>query len=114
MAEFYVKTKHYGAAKYYYAKVVTDYPETKLAQESRTRIDQYKAEPDNPVQPFQWLVDILPQSKREGPVLPKNLASLAKKPDLPTVTNPDLPPLNTSGGPESNVANQPNPTTTTR
>ena len=74
-----------------------------------------KAEPDNPTQPFQWLVDVLPQSKREGPVLPKNLASLANKPKLPTVTNPDLPPSNdSSGGSANNVANQPNTTTTTQ
>jgi outer membrane protein assembly factor BamD (BamD/ComL family) len=73
MAEFYTRTQHYGGAKFYYAKITKDFPETKLAQEARGKIEQYKTMPDNPSQPFQWLVDILPASKREGPVLPKEL-----------------------------------------
>ena len=39
-AEFYARTQHYGGAKYYYAKIVKDFPETKLAQESRVKAEQ--------------------------------------------------------------------------
>ncbi len=95
LAEYYAKGKYYGAAKHYYAKVVDEYPETQLAQEATGRIEKYKAEPDTPKQPFEWLVNILPQSTREGPVLPKNLS----KPTPQATTN---------------VANNPNTTSTTQ
>jgi outer membrane protein assembly factor BamD (BamD/ComL family) len=95
-AEYYAKGKYYGAAKYYYAKVVRDYQDTKLAQEAQGRIDKYKIEPDKPEKPFQWLVNILPQSTREGPVLPKELRAKATPP------------------PAATVASEPNTTTTTQ
>src|SRR5262249_35832581 len=84
MAEYYAKGKYYGAAKMYYARIVDDYSDPRLAEESRSRMEQIKGEPDNPGQPFQWLVDILPQTKKEGPVVPKSL--LAKQPDTTTTT----------------------------
>ncbi len=71
MAEYYAKGKHYGASRHFYDKIVNDYPETQLAEESRSRIEQYKSEPDNPKDPFEWFVGLFPESKREGPVLPK-------------------------------------------
>lgn len=77
MAEFYARGEHYGGARHYYEKVVKDYPETKLAQESRGKMGQYKGLPDNPPQPFQWLADLLPATKKEGPVIPKNLLTPA-------------------------------------
>lgn len=81
MAEYYVKGKYYGAARIYYAKVAKEYPDTQLAQESRTRLEQLQAEPDNPTPPFQWLVNVLPQSKREGPAIPKSYSSVATNPN---------------------------------
>ena len=47
-------------------------PTRNWPQESRSRLEQIKSEPDNPTDPFQWLVNLFPESKREGPVLPKN------------------------------------------
>ncbi len=35
MAEFYAKNSYYGAARHYYAKVIEDYPDTKLAEQAR-------------------------------------------------------------------------------
>jgi hypothetical protein len=70
MAEYYAKNDYYGAARHYYAKVVEEYPGTKLAEQSKARMDEFKAEPDNPDPPFEWLVDLLPASKKEGPVVP--------------------------------------------
>jgi hypothetical protein len=67
MAEFYAKNEYYGAARHYYAKVVEDYPDTKLAEESRIKMTGFAAEPANPTPTFQWLVDILPASKKSGP-----------------------------------------------
>jgi outer membrane protein assembly factor BamD (BamD/ComL family) len=71
MAEYYAKGKYYGASRHFYAKIVEEYPDTQVAQESRARIEQLKGEPDAPADPFKWLVDLFPESTREGPVLPK-------------------------------------------
>jgi outer membrane protein assembly factor BamD (BamD/ComL family) len=76
-AEYYAKLDYYGAARHYYAKVVRDFPDTKLAEQSRERIDQFKAEPDNPTPPFEFLVKWLPESTKEGPVLPKEVKNAA-------------------------------------
>lgn len=80
LAEYYSKGKYYAASRIYYTKVAEKYPDTKLAQEARSRLDKYKNEPDAPAQPLEWLVNVLPQSKREGPSLPKNYTSVASNP----------------------------------
>ncbi len=77
MAEFYAKGKHYGASRHFYDKIVDEYPETQLAQESRSRLEQIRTEPDNPADPWAWLVGMFPASKREGPVLPKTVQAVA-------------------------------------
>jgi outer membrane protein assembly factor BamD (BamD/ComL family) len=69
MAEFYAKNDYYGAARHYYAKVIDDYPDTKLAELSRGRVTEFAAEPANPTPPFEWLVDLLPASKKSSPTL---------------------------------------------
>ncbi len=74
--EYYAKHKYYGAARMYYAKVVKEFPETQIAEQSRERLGLYKDEPANPANKFQWLVDLLPESKKNGPVLPKNLVPM--------------------------------------
>lgn len=77
MAEWYYKGKHYTSAKIYYATVISDFPDTKLAEQSKTRIDACKDLPDAKP-PFQWLVKILPQSKKETPVVIANAPGATK------------------------------------
>jgi hypothetical protein len=84
LAEYYSKGKYFGASRIYYAKVAEKYPDTKLAQESRSRLEQIKAEPDNPTPPLQWLVNLVPQSRREGPSLPKAYSAVATNPSATT------------------------------
>jgi tetratricopeptide (TPR) repeat protein len=81
MAEFYAKNDYYGAARHYYAKLVHDYPDTKLAEQSRTRIDEFKSQPDNPEPPFEWFVNLFPSSKKSGPVIPKDIQTVADRSD---------------------------------
>ena len=66
MAKYYEKTKYYGAAKFYYREIVSKYPTTKLAQESRDRIAALEPEQDIPDQPAEWLVNLFPDSKKSG------------------------------------------------
>lgn len=79
-AEYYANLDYYGAARHYYSKVLDEFPETKLAAESRSRMDGFKNEPDNPAPPFEWLVNLLPASKKEGPTIPKE-QMLPQNPD---------------------------------
>ena len=68
MAEWYYKGKHFTSAKIYYAEVIKDYPDTRLAQESKSKIDTCRDLPDAKP-PFEWLVKVLPQSKKETPTI---------------------------------------------
>jgi outer membrane protein assembly factor BamD (BamD/ComL family) len=69
MAEFYAKNEYYGAARHYYAKVIDDYPDTKLAEMSKGRVTEFSAEPGTPTPPFEWIADLLPASKKVGPTI---------------------------------------------
>ena len=79
LAEFYAKNDYYRAARHYFTKVTDDFPETKLAQESRRRLEEFKDMPDNPDPPFEWLVNWLPRSKKEGPEIPQDLQNVAER-----------------------------------
>ncbi len=77
MAEYYAKGEYYGAARHFYEKIEKEYPDTKLAQESRAKLEQYKDAPANPTDPFEWLVNLFPASTKEGPVLPQPVSAVA-------------------------------------
>jgi outer membrane protein assembly factor BamD (BamD/ComL family) len=72
MGEYYFNTKYYGAAKTHFKNVIAEYPDTKLAAESKTKIEAAKGLPDSPTPPFAWVEKILPKSKRNGPELAKS------------------------------------------
>ena len=81
LAEFYAKNDYFGAARHYYDKVVEEYPDTRLAEQSRDRMSEYQELPDNPDPPFEWLVNLLPESKKDGPkITPVNNQAVAKRP----------------------------------
>ena len=69
VAEYYQKNKYYGASKVYYENVATKYPDTRLAQEARARIEDVRDKPPVPVNHLQWLVDVFPESKKQGPTI---------------------------------------------
>ncbi len=58
MAEYYAKTKHYGAARYYYRLVVNEYPDTRFAELAQQRMVEFADKPDEPPQQFEWLVNL--------------------------------------------------------
>ncbi len=61
-AEYYAKGKYYGAAKAYYQKIVDNYSDSKLAEESRTRLAALDGQPDRPPQRVAWLANLFPES----------------------------------------------------
>jgi outer membrane protein assembly factor BamD (BamD/ComL family) len=59
IAEYYQHIKYFAAAKMYYGEVVRAYPDTRLAQVSRQRIDEVKDLPPAPQKPFAWIDKII-------------------------------------------------------
>lgn len=85
MAEVYDGTKHYGAARHYYAQVMDKYPSTELADRARERVSQISGEPDKPPKRLAWLVDMFPESSERSrvsriPELQKGGTRLAQPP----------------------------------
>jgi outer membrane protein assembly factor BamD (BamD/ComL family) len=54
-AEYYAKTKHYGAARFHYNSIINDYGDTPFAEQARQRLEKYKDYPDNPPDHFKWI-----------------------------------------------------------
>jgi outer membrane protein assembly factor BamD (BamD/ComL family) len=65
MAEHNDGTKHYGAAKFYYAKVIKNHPNTELATKARERLAQIAGEPDSPAKPLAAIVERFPKSNEK-------------------------------------------------
>jgi hypothetical protein len=68
MAEYFDGTKHYGAARHYYAQVMQKYPDTELASRARERVGQISGEPEKPEKRLAWLVDLFPESSERSRV----------------------------------------------
>ncbi len=72
-AEFYDYRQEYGAAKYYYSKVIRDFADTSLASDAQTRLAAIEPYPDKPEKPLNWLVGNLPERQRQqGPLITGN------------------------------------------
>jgi outer membrane protein assembly factor BamD (BamD/ComL family) len=59
IAEFYHKSKYYAASRIYYNEIARSYPDTKLAQAARARIEEVKDKPPAPPKPFAWIDNII-------------------------------------------------------
>ncbi len=62
MAERFDKLEEYGSAKFYYAQVIKQYPQTPLADQSRTRLAALGGLPERPEPKLAWLINQLPES----------------------------------------------------
>jgi outer membrane protein assembly factor BamD (BamD/ComL family) len=86
MAKFYDDTEHYGSAKFYYAQLMRDYPDTPLATQARERYLELDGSPDHPESNMGWLVDLFPenaerQSIQQVPMIaPEGQTRLATEP----------------------------------
>jgi tetratricopeptide (TPR) repeat protein len=72
VAQFYEKTKHYGAAKFDYNELVKKFPNTELSKRSDERLTAIGPLPDNPPDYFRWAAIIFdhedPDKQKEIPV----------------------------------------------
>jgi outer membrane protein assembly factor BamD (BamD/ComL family) len=93
LAEYYRRTKYNGAARVHYENVATEFPDTKLAEQSKTKVEEIKDLPEAPEPVLGWFVNLFPESKKDGPVLPKAIStggkSAANVASRPNSTPPD-------------------------
>jgi TolA-binding protein len=108
MAEHFDGTKHYGAARHYYGKVIKSFPDTELATKSRARMAEIASEPEKPSKPFATVVELFPQSAEKTRVA--RIPELQKGGRLADPQNTRLAEQPTSSG--TNVGVAPTPQTT--
>lgn len=60
MAKYFDRRWEYGAARYYYRILASDFPDTKFGKEAKLRLLELKDKPDKPRQQMGWLVNLFP------------------------------------------------------
>jgi outer membrane protein assembly factor BamD (BamD/ComL family) len=68
-ARYYSRRGEYGAARFYYELIASDYDETPFAERAEERIAAIADEPDVPPQRLQWLVDVFPEEETVQPII---------------------------------------------
>jgi len=63
IAHYYDKTKHYGAARYYYRLIMHDHPRSRYAERAQARLEEIHGKPDDPPDRFRWLVELFPSDE---------------------------------------------------
>jgi outer membrane protein assembly factor BamD (BamD/ComL family) len=61
--EYYYKKGYFQGARFYYAAVIRDYPDTPFTQLAENRMDETKDYPPVPPDHFKWVKKLLPASK---------------------------------------------------
>ena len=61
MAEYFDRRGEYGGSRHYYQRVIQEFADTPLAQQSQVRIAENANKPAKPQQYAPWLVDLLPK-----------------------------------------------------
>lgn len=74
MAQRFDRRAEYGAAKFYYAGLLAEYPETPFGDRARQRIREIGGEPDVPEQPLSWVVAMFPDDDKVEALLNSNSA----------------------------------------
>ena len=72
VAKYYDNRKDYGAARYYYQKIVQNYSDTSLADDASERMAKISGRPDKPKQKLPWLAKLFPTPEREKPLVATN------------------------------------------
>jgi outer membrane protein assembly factor BamD (BamD/ComL family) len=85
MAKHYDDLDEYGAAKFYYVEVLKHYPQTPLAEESRTRLAAIGGLPDRPTSSLDPVLNLLPENAErraiaQVPPVPDSDTRLAEQP----------------------------------
>jgi outer membrane protein assembly factor BamD (BamD/ComL family) len=68
-AQYFDRKAEYGSAKFYYAIIMNDFPDTPFAQKTRERVVEIGGFPEVPEQRFEWLVDLFPREEDAKPLI---------------------------------------------
>jgi outer membrane protein assembly factor BamD (BamD/ComL family) len=69
-AKYYERRGEYGGARYYYQRIVEEFPNSSLADLARTRLGEIADEPNRPPQRMEWLVNLLPEPPEQRALIP--------------------------------------------
>jgi len=67
-AKGYEENKHFESARFYYAQLAREYPDTPLAQQSLERYQALGGKPAHPETKIEWLVDLFPESAERAAI----------------------------------------------
>ncbi len=87
VAKYYDDTKHFGSAKFYYAKVAREYPESTLGVQARERFAEISGKPDHPETQVAWFLNMFPEN-RERKTL-QRVPLLAPESEISIATRPE-------------------------
>lgn len=87
VAQYYDETEHYISAKYYYAKIAREFPESELAAKSRERYEQIAGEPDHPESSVGWMLDMFPENAERKAL--QQVPLLEPTPQIGIATRPE-------------------------
>lgn len=93
MAQYFDDAEHYGSAKFYYAQVAREYPDTPLAQQSQERFVALGGLPDHPESKMEWFTGLFPENAErksiaQVPMLaPEGQTRVATQPQDAPATN---------------------------
>lgn len=89
MAKYYDDGEHYGSAKFYYAQIVNNYPDTPIAEQARKRYEELGGKPDHPASSMQWFVDLFPENAERKSITQVPLVETADNTRLATQPQDD-------------------------
>ena len=62
LAKYYDDTKYYRSAKFYYAKIIREFPKSPIAEQALARYQELGGKPDKPATKLEWLVNVFPEN----------------------------------------------------
>jgi outer membrane protein assembly factor BamD (BamD/ComL family) len=69
MANYYMRRREYGGARFYYQRILDDFADTPFADKAKEKIATIAGEPAVPPQRFEWLVKLFPDSSADQPIM---------------------------------------------
>ena len=95
--------EEYGSARFYYAEVIKNYPDSQLAADARQRLGEIGGEPERPSSILDPALDLLPQNDER-----RAMAEVPLKPAAITPTlSPDDGQIRAAGATQDEAGGQP-------
>ncbi len=69
MADYYNKRHDFGAARFYYDVILSEYDDTPFADKARARVPEISDKPRIPPQRLSWLVELFPDGRSAEPMM---------------------------------------------